>query len=271
MRMTGAGGQRRVPARLLDELQLRLPPIEEQRRIAGVLDAADALRVKRRQALAKLDTLTQSIFIDMFGDPVANERGWTAMPLRDVCSRIQIGPFGSLLHRRDYTENGTPIVNPMHIIDGAICPQSHQTVSAAICSRLQSYCMERGDIVMGRRGEMGRVAIVGENEDGYICGSGSLFLRPDTNKVVSEYLAAAISGSRGRSWLASEAQGVTMMNLNSAIVERFELGVPPIPLQRNFINAATFAGIQRIRQQTHLDLLDNLFASLQQRAFRGEL
>ena len=83
-RMTGAGGQQRVPERLFHELEIPLPPIEEQRRIAAVLDAADAFRTKRRQVLAKLDTLTQAIFIDMFGDPVSNPFGLERVALGEI-------------------------------------------------------------------------------------------------------------------------------------------------------------------------------------------
>ena len=71
--------------RHLDEIEILIPPLEEQRRIAAVLDAAEALRAKRRQSLAKLDSLTQAIFLDMFGDPVRNERGWPVHSLGEVC------------------------------------------------------------------------------------------------------------------------------------------------------------------------------------------
>ena len=74
--MRGAAGQRRVPADFLASVQIPLPPLAEQKRIAGILDAADALRAKRREALAQLDTLLQSTFLDMFGDPVTNPKGW---------------------------------------------------------------------------------------------------------------------------------------------------------------------------------------------------
>ena len=77
-----------------------LPPLAEQKRIAGILDAADALRAKRREALAQLDTLLQSTFLDMFGDPVTNPMGWEVRELKETKSRVQIGPFGSLLHKR---------------------------------------------------------------------------------------------------------------------------------------------------------------------------
>ncbi len=255
----------------LGEWPVPLPPIEEQRRIAAVLDAADALRIKRRQATAKLDSLTQAIFIDMFGDPISNERRWPEFQLSEICTKIQIGPFGSLLHKSDYVEGGVPLVNPMHLIDGQIQPQLDQTVGEDKYAKLQQYQLERGDVVMARRGEMGRVAIVDGKADGYLCGSGSLYFRPDTEQVIPEFLAAALSSPRGRRELENSSLGVTMANLNSTIVEQFGLGLPPIELQRSFSTALQERSRMHQLQWDQSGVLEALFGSLQQRAFRGEL
>ena len=83
-RMTGSGGQRRVPASFLADLAIPLPPLEEQRRIAAILDQAETLRTQRRTALALLDSLTQSLFLDMFGDPATNSRKWPVKRLKDL-------------------------------------------------------------------------------------------------------------------------------------------------------------------------------------------
>lgn len=255
----------------LAEWQVPLPPIEEQRRIAAVVDAADALRAKRRQALAKLDTLTQAIFIDMFGDLVANPMGWPVHRLSEVCRSIQIGPFGSLLHQSDYIVDGVPIVNPMHIVEGKIVPRSDQTVGPDKAASLASYRLAGGDIVMGRRGEMGRCAVVGETEEGYLCGSGSLFFRPDSDRLLPEFLARAMSSERAKRRLESSAQGVTMLNLNSEIVGGFKIGIPPIELQRLFQGVLARRDEAAVKAKIQAEGLDTLFASLQQRAFRGDL
>jgi hypothetical protein len=99
---------------------------------------------------------------------------------------------------------------------------SDQTVGKDKYAKLQQYQLERGDVVMARRGEMGRVAIVDAKADGYLCGSGSLYFRPDTEQVIPEFLAAALSSPRGRRELENSSLGVTMANLNSTIVEQFE-------------------------------------------------
>ena len=82
-----------------------------------------------REALAKLDDLLQSTFLDLFGDPVTNPKGWEAPPLKNTNSILQIGPFGSLLHKNEYVKGGIPLINPMHIVHGKICPSTDQTVT----------------------------------------------------------------------------------------------------------------------------------------------
>ena len=146
--------RRRISRKNLGKVIIPLPPLAEQKRIAGILDAADALRAKRREALVQLDTLLQSTFLDMFGDPVTNPLGWEVRGLKETKSRVQIGPFGSLLHKEDYIVDGVPLVNPMHIVSGQIRVGNKQTVSEQKAASLGNYRLESGDVVMGRRGEM---------------------------------------------------------------------------------------------------------------------
>jgi type I restriction enzyme S subunit len=254
-----------------ERLHVLLPPLDEQRRIAAVLDTAHTLRATRRQTLAMLGDVADAIFVKMFGDPIANDRGWTGRRLADVCTKIQIGPFGSLLHKKDYVVGGVPLVNPMHIVDGKIRPNRGHTVSLEKHEGLRPYWLQKNDVVLGRRGEMGRVAIVSDAEAGFLCGSGSLYLRVDSRQATPEYVAAALSGRHGRRQLEKLAQGVTMPNLNSDIVARFPLDVPPILLQRRFSEVVAAHSKTTLRYREHLTALESLFMSLQQRAFRGEL
>ena len=103
------------------KLQIPLPPLAKQKRIAGILDAADALRAKRRESLAQLDTLLQSTFLDMFGDPVANPMGWESVPITEAVDGkhgIKAGPFGSTLKKEDYVGSGFRIYGQEQVIAG---------------------------------------------------------------------------------------------------------------------------------------------------------
>ena len=269
-RSSGANLPRLAPKQLAS-LQVPLPPLDEQKRIAKILDKADALRAKRQAALAQLDTLTQAIFLDMFGDPATNPKGWPAVLLRDSTARIQIGPFGSLLHREDYVEGGSPLVNPKHIQQGTIRPDRLETVGARKFAELETYHLQAGDVVMGRRGEMGRCAIINEDSGPLLCGTGSLFVRPDNEQATSLFLLFLLSSAALKARLERMSLGQTLPNLNSQIVQGLQVPLPPLTIQLEFGALAECARQTVNAQRKAASQLSSLFVSLQQRAFRGEL
>jgi len=255
----------------LTEARLHLPPLPEQRRIAAILDQADQLRVKRREALAELDRLTQSIFVEMFGDVINNDKGWQVSSLFDCSDLIQIGPFGTQLHQEDYIENGIPLVNPTHIKAGRIVPDISLSISDEKYAQLKQYHLIEGDIVLGRRGEMGRCAVVTKKEHGWLCGTGSLFVRLKAQTLSPSFLEFILSSNAMRSYLENVAQGVTMANLNKTIVGALPIILPPIELQRKFAKSVELNDKQKLLHLESLSSLESLFTSLQHRAFRGEL
>jgi type I restriction enzyme S subunit len=255
----------------LDDLLIPLPPIPEQRRIAAILDKAEALRTKRREALAQLDRLAQSIFLEMFGDPVANPNRWPRPALAEASTRIQIGPFGSQLHEEDYVEGGIPLLNPTHFRQGKIEPDWSLTVPEEKYRDLAQYHLAEGDLILGRRGEMGRCAVISAKEHGWLCGTGSLFVRPNKAVILPAYLSAAISARSMRSHLENVAQGVTMPNLNKDIVGALPIALPPLELQGRY--SSRIKAVEKLaEQQEAAQLLEHqLFSSLQHSAFQGAL
>ena len=268
----GVGGaQPNINQGIIKSLPIPLPPLPEQRRIAAILDQADALRAKRREALAQLDRLTQSIFIEMFGDPVSNPKKWGVKPLSECAERIQIGPFGTQLHEEDYIDGGIPLINPTHLRGGLISPDSSLTVSPEKYTELSNYYLFSGDLIMGRRGEMGRCAVITQREQGWLCGTGSLFVRPKTDVIHPIYLGLVISFPSMRRFLENVAQGVTMANLNKTIVGALPIAVPPMAKQLAFLSQLNATQAIKRHSLDSLAELDTLFASLQHRAFQGEL
>jgi type I restriction enzyme S subunit len=262
--MTGSAGQRRVPESFLSALQVPLPPLAEQRRIAAILDQADALRAKRRAALAQLDALGASIFIDMFGDPATNPKGWPVFPLSDCAERIQIGPFGSLLHEGDYVRGGVPLVNPKHIQDRAIVVDADESVSPAKLATLDAYVLREGDVVLGRRGEMGRCAVVRRQDAGLLCGTGSLFIRPDPRVLTAVYAAAWLSTPSTCRQLERVALGATLPNLNRSIVANLAMPLPPLGVQVRFDKACGRCENLVASSRSALKAVSDLIASIQQ-------
>ena len=268
---TVGGAQPNINQGIVKDLRVALPPLEEQRRIAAILDQAETLRTQRRTALTLLDSLTQSLFLDMFGDPVANPKGWPTSPLADASDEIQIGPFGSLLHQEDYVPDGIPLINPMHIKDGKIAPGLDQGITQQKYDELPIYQLKAGDLVMGRRGEMGRCAIVTAEHGPLMCGTGSLYIRPNATTATATYLFHVLTSVSMKAKLEEFSLGATMPNLNKGIVAGLRVSLPPLPLQQTF--ATRIASIEALKT-THrraLAALDALFASLQQRAFAGQL
>ena len=177
--------------------------------------------------------------------------GWAAAKFSDVLNELQTGPFGSSLHQNDYVIGGTPVINPASMRDGKIVPVEKMAVGAVTLERLATFKLQVGDIVMGRRGEMGRCAVVTEHEKGWLCGTGSLILRlPQC--IHPEYLAMLIGSPYVREYLGGFAVGATMQNLNQSILLKMNIGLPPLAEQVSIVNE-----VNRL-----MDLFDRLAASL---------
>ncbi|WP_052237978.1 restriction endonuclease subunit S [Vibrio sinaloensis] len=265
--VTGSA-QPKLNKKNLDSILIPLPPLEEQKRIAAILDKADAIRQKRKQAIDLADEFLRCVFLDMFGDPVTNPKGWDVKSLSEI-ARIQIGPFGTQLHKQDYIENGIPLINPTHIVRGDIIPKNNLTISSEKHQELTEYHLKTGDIVMGRRGEMGRCAIVNEREDGWLCGTGSLFIRPSKTGVFSEYLNKLLSSEAIKKHLEGESQGATMPNLNKTIVGNIKVPVPSDEALNQF--SSIKSQFLRYLDTLHSFSSEKYFESLSHQSFSDQL
>ena len=252
-----------INKKTLAETEIPLPPLDEQRRIAAVLDKVSDLIAKRREQLDKLDELVKARCVEMFGDPVSNPYNWEKVPLSELAD-IRIGPFGSLLHKEDYIEGGHPLVNPSHIIDGKIVIDEKLTVSHQKYIELEAYHLKAGDVVMGRRGEMGRCAVV--SQEGLLCGTGSLLIRPK-GKVTADYIQKIISFPSFKKMIEDMAVGQTMPNLNVPIVSAFKIIKPPMQVQENYYTFVTQVDKSELTIQQSLDKLEVLKKALMQQYF----
>ncbi len=269
--VAGVGGSllRARPSQVA-KIHIPCPPLPEQRRIAAILDTADLIRRKRKAAIAKLDELAQSVFYEMFGDPVKNEKGWEISELSSI-AEIRIGPFGSLLHKNDYVPDGIPLINPCHMIDRKVYCEPDYSVAPDKLKELASYRVKANDLIFARRGDIGRCAIITETEDGYLCGTGSMFVRPNPNTINSIFLLHAMTSNGIKQELENKSKGITMKNLNSAELGSTTIPVPPIKKQNRFFEL--LSQIESLSNKQNLAFTDEdlLFSSLQHRAFSGEL
>lgn len=262
-------GQPNISSKAIEDFVVPLPPLPTQLHIANILSKAENLIAQRKESIRLLDEFLKSTFLEMFGDPVRNEKKWSKTELKNY-AKVRIGPFGSLLHREDYVQNGVPLVNPSHISEGKIFIDQELTISKTKIKELSAYIMHEGDVVLGRRGEIGRCAVVTKKEDGYLCGTGSIYIRP-TKELNAIFLYNIISSVSMRKVLENSAKGITMKNLNSGIIENLKIPIPPLPLQTQFAQIVEKTEALKTQYQQSLQELEHLYGSLSQRAFKGEL
>lgn len=238
-------------------------PIEEQKKIAAQLNVITHLISLRQRQAEKLDELVKARFVEMFGDPISNPHAFARVPLSEL-AEIKIGPFGSLLHKEDYVHGEHPLINPSHIINGKIVIDENFTVSDEKYIELEAYHLRPGDVVLGRRGEMGRCTVV--EREGYLCGTGSLLIRTN-GQVTADYIQKTISFPAYKRMIEDMAVGQTMQNLNVPIVSKFPIVKPPLDVQKRYYHFVHEIDCEKERIQKSAALLETLKRSLMQQYF----
>jgi type I restriction enzyme S subunit len=160
---------------------------------------------------------------------------WGSRKLGELAT-FRTGPFGSALHKSDYTSNGIPIVNPMHIVDGEIVPTQSMTITEAAATALSEFRLKVGEVVIGRRGDMGRCAVVRSEHSGWLCGTGSMIVRPSAG-IETRFLQRVLSSPSVISAIEDTSVGSTMINLNQATLGGLTIQVPPTVEQRAIATA----------------------------------
>lgn len=252
-----------LSAKELNQLEIDVPNCRTQTDVAKILTKIEIIISARQHQLQKLDELVKARFVEMFGDPVTNPHGFEKVTLSDL-AEIKIGPFGSLLHKEDYIEGGHALVNPSHIIDGKVSVDENLTVSDDKFAELSAYHLQVGDVVMGRRGEMGRCAVV--LDDGLLCGTGSLLIRTK-GEVTADYIQKIISFPSFKKTIEDMAVGQTMPNLNVPIVSGFQIIKPPMEVQSAYYKFVEQLDKSKVAVQKALDEAQLLFDSLMQKYF----
>ncbi len=261
--MAVGGVVNNLNSEMVKKLVVPVPCKEEQEQIATVLDRINDLISLRKKQLQKLDDLIKSRFVEMFGDPVINPKGWKKKALSDEAD-IKIGPFGSLVHKEDYVSGGHALINPSHIIRGKISPDNNLTLTDEKYEELSAYHLIPGDVVMGRRGEMGRCAVV--EQLGLLCGTGSLIIRSN-GELRADFIQKIISFPSFRKTIEEMAVGQTMPNLNVPIVSAFQIIKPPKQVQDRY-----YAFVGKIEQskmiiRQGLEKLEQMKQTLMQKYF----
>ena len=247
-------------------LRMPIPPVLEQTAIVRFLDHADrriqryirakqklvTLLEEQKQALihqavtGQIDVCTGRPYpaykpsgVEWLGDVPEH---WEIRTLGRIAESFRTGPFGSMLHQSDYVEDGTPVINPIHMNNGVIVEDPSCSVPEAVAERLSGYRLGLHNLVFSRRGELGRCAIVRSREVGWLCGTGSIRVRIEYKRIVPKFLIQALQVRWVGEYLSLSSVGATMDNLNTGILKGVPLLVPPIQEQRDLL--------ERIGQRT---------------------
>ena len=254
----------------LAKLPIPLPPLAEQKRIAGILDAADALRAKRRESLAQLDTLLQSTFLEMFGDPVTNPMGWEVTA---IGTHIKVlGGFA--FKSADFTEQGLPIIRISNLAGDSINLANCARIPASALGKGARFKLQPGDTLIAMSGATtGKLGFVPDDldEEWYLNQRVGAFRIPDGSVVNQQYLRALLQSSFYQDHVWNLAGGAAQPNISGKQLESAQIPLPPLDLQHRFAAIVESVEQQKASQRAHLEELDTLFASLQSRAFQGEL
>ncbi|MBY5544700.1 restriction endonuclease subunit S [Rhizobium leguminosarum] len=255
---------------VLGELQIPLPPLDEQKRIAAILDKADQLRQKRRQAIALLDSLTQSIFLEMFGEAAAHT--WPTATIAEVALDMRTGPFGSQLLHSEFVDDGIAVLG----IDNAVSNRFEWGKARFITEdkyrQLSRYTVRPDDVLITIMGTCGRCAVVPDDIPTAINTKHLCCITLDTNQMLPQYLHASFLNNPGvLRQLGVQAKGAVMPGLNMGIIKSLNIRIPPMALQQAFKARLAALAQQMIDAEIAATQSDALVASLQHRAFSGQL
>ncbi|MFI7059856.1 restriction endonuclease subunit S [Kribbella sp. NPDC050124] len=266
-KLRGSTARRRsLPAEVFLALPVPLPTLASQRRIAAILDQVDAIRAKRRDVLANLDALPQSIFHDMFGDPVDNPKGWSMRHLGDEAHSMQYGPR---FHNESYSEHGVRIVRITDLNQSGQLNFDGMPRMSVTDEERRKFELSPGDIVFARTGAtVGKLAIIRDIDPPSI--AGAYFIRIQVSRnVLPEFVAAVLRSRSVQSIIWVKSHQSAQQNFSGPGLRALPLPIPPLGLQREFVDRTE--SVRGARARFRADSFGELFAALQSRAFQGEL
>jgi restriction endonuclease S subunit len=255
-------------------LDFPLPPLAEQERLVAKLDALFAQLEVMKKALERIPKLLRDFRQQVLTQAVTGQfvKPKFTGSFEDYSINISTGPFGSALHQSDYINNGIPVINPSHIRNGEIVPDHKVSINQVKYESLKSWHLIEGDVILGRRGEMGRAAYKVGNEN-MLCGTGSILLR--SNKMDFRFLTYYLRSEFCVNYLINNSVGSTMINLNQKILKSLPIPIYDISEQQEIVTRVESlfakADMIQVRYQKLKEKINTLPQVILHKAFKGEL
>lgn len=274
--MAGAAGQKRVGTPFLKQLEIPLPPIDEQKRIAEILDKADAIRQKRKQAIDLADEFLRSVFLDMFGDPVTNPKGWEKKPLVELATQdkraIVDGPFGASLKTDEYIESGVPVIRINNIRERKFVNENFKYITEEKYEELKRSSVEKNDVLVARVGHtIGKACVFEQKFKALLSTTGVCKITCEQSKIHHGFLEALWANGSFQKYIKGFAKGAGQPYYNLTTIKAFEIIKPPLELQHRYIELSQQVAFAVDRAECSYEQLENIFQSLNQKAFSGQL
>jgi len=273
--MTGTAGQQRVPVTFLKRLKVPVPPLPVQRQIVAVLEQAETVKRQRQEADALTGALLQSVFYEMFGDPVRNERGWEVKVLNDLVidkKSISCGPFGSQLKIGEYTADGIPVLGIDNVAINKFIQAKPKFISKEKFKQLIAFKVRDDDVLISRTGTIARTCVLPKDFGDAIIGPNLLRISLNQKEILPIFLSVSFSYFPSMiDQILRVSPGATVAVLNTENLRKIRIIVPPLALQQHF--ARVVEEVERIREQQVASgkEIKGLCEGLMARAFAGEL
>ena len=270
--MSSGANLPRISPRHLVEFNIPLPPLDEQRRIAAILDQADALRRKRRETLGRIAAIERSLFFERFGAPESNPNGF---PVVDLGSLILEGPTNGLYKPASDYGSGTPILRIGDFYNGRVVDLLGLRRLRASGKEISAYELKPYDIVINRvnsRECLGKSALIPTLPEQIVFESNMMRLRLDRTAVDPTFCISFLQLRFVKQQIRHKTKdAINQSSINQKDVSSLKIMLPGLKEQEAFSSSISAISTQELSGRSHLAHLDVLFASLQHRAFRGEL
>ena len=273
--VSGVGGSllRARPA-FVEKIKIPFPPLEEQCRIAAILDQADALRQKRQQSLEKLDQLLQAAFIEMFGDPVSNPKGWDTMCIESLIAKekysLKRGPFGGALKKEIFVDSGYLVYEQYHALNSDFSFQRY-FINEDKYQELKAFTVKPKDIIISCSGvNLGKLAEIPLGSPVGIINQALLKVTLNEEIILNDFFIEVFSHPNFKKAFYGDFRGAAIPNFPPmSVFKEFQFIIPPLKQQQKYVDLKKM--LNTIKKSASMSNLDNLFNSLQQKAFTGRL
>lgn len=269
-KLRSGAAQPHVYPKDLKELIIFIPPLEEQKRIAAILDQAEELKQKRQRSLDLLEELKQSIFFDIF---VAEERAeWPLKTVSEISVNMRTGPFGSDLLHSEFVSEGIPVLGIDNAVQNKFAWSKYRFITPQKYEKLKRYTVKPKDLLITIMGTVGRCAVVPDDIPLSINTKHLCCISLDQDYALPEFLHSAFLGHPEiLRQLGMQTKGAVMPGLNMGIIKGLKIRLPPIELQKHYLERVKQLSSTEANMVESDQKIDELFTSLQHKAFSGEL